>query len=182
MHSGFAPAPHHADLTIRTVRSGDFQRLTGFLNAQRGAVAPAPRGVIGPRVPDWLRKRIEGDDPHTFRLIALLADEVIGEAALTFGFAPRPATGRLTITVREDQRRRGLGTNLLGKLIQAAETPLALRCIELNVLGDNNAALRLYRKMGFETEARRQAGAAEILLMKRAIKNRQKPAHHLAGF
>ncbi len=105
-------------------------------------------------MPDSIRKRIEGDDRHSFRLIALRAGEVIGEAGLTFGFAPQSESGRLTIAVREDQRRRGVGTALLAELIKVAETRLALRCIELMVMADNAGAIRLYDKMGFEIAAR----------------------------
>jgi len=111
---------------------------------------------------------MEGDDQRTFRLVALIADEIIGEAALTSGFA-RPATGRLTILIRADQRGRGVGTALLGDLLAKAGG-LGLTRIELAVASDNQAAIRLYRNFGFEEEGQLIGGdGSQVPLMARAM-------------
>lgn len=139
---------------------GDFDGLMALLNTG-GKYIASPR-----HVPDSIRRKVEGEDQNAFRLLALFAHEIIGQAALTFGFAPMPATGLLTILVREDQRGRGVGTALLAELLAVASERLGLKCVEASVFGDNGAAIRLYQNLGFAEEARHLDGEGrEILLM-----------------
>jgi L-phenylalanine/L-methionine N-acetyltransferase len=150
--------PLPADLTIRPVKRGDFD---GLMALMRGEAI-----VSAPKVPEAIRRKVEGRDQNAFRLVALLADEIIGQAALTFGFGPMPATGMLTIIVREDRRGRGVATTLLAELLAAASARLGLNRVEVNVFADNEPAIRLYQNLGFMEKARHLGGEArEILLM-----------------
>jgi putative acetyltransferase len=54
---------------------------------------------------------------------------------------------------------RGVGSLLLGALLDMADTALGLRRIELQVFVSNAPALALYRRFGFEVEARARADA-----------------------
>ena len=97
-------------------------------------------------------------------------NEIIAQACVTFGFEPAPATGRLTIAVREDQRGQGIGTALLAHLLAEANRHLGLKRIELAVFADNEPAIRLYKNFGFEVEAQRfEADGREILAMARPV-------------
>ncbi|WP_020175723.1 GNAT family N-acetyltransferase [Methyloferula stellata] len=154
-----------SDLKIRPIQPGDADGLIKLINAGTAAV-PA----LAKHLPDAIRHRIEGGDQKTFRLVALVAAEIIGQAALTFGFAPQLSTGRLTMLIRADQRSRGVGTALLAALLARAKRDIGLTRIELAVLSDNQAAIHLYRHFGFAEEAR-QSGVrgCEALLMARSI-------------
>ncbi len=143
------------------MRAGDAAALTALMNAETRAIPPL--------LPDLLRRKIEGEDQNTFRLVALAAGEIIAQAALRFGFEPAPTAGRLTIIVREDRRGCGIGTALLARLLSEAEGQLGLKRIELSVFANNKPALCLYRNFGFEVETRRiDADGGEILSMSRA--------------
>ncbi len=111
-----------------------------------------------------------GADQTTFRLVALDAELIVGEAELTL----LPETGRLTIVVREDYRRRGIGSALLAGLIDKARLQRGTKRIALDVFADNEAALRLYQNFGFEIEARRIDGMGRALFS--MARTSQKPA------
>lgn len=153
------------DLKIRPIQAGDADRLIKLTNAGTDAV-PA----LAEHLPDAIRRKIEGNDQNTFRLVALMWDEIIGQAALSFGFPPQPSIGRLTIIVREDQRGQGAGTALLAELLAQAGYRLGLPRIELAVRSDNQGAIRLYRNFGFEEEGQSVGtDGSPILLMARGM-------------
>jgi len=150
-------------LKIRPVMRGDCDGLMALLNA--GAKSLSQQQLISQKLPDAIRRKLEGEDPNVFRLVALLKGKIIGHAALQL----KLQTGTLTISVREDLRGRGIGNALLGGLLEAANQQLGLTRVDVDVLCDNQPAINLYRRFGFEVEARRNDGdGPEILTMVRA--------------
>ncbi len=77
------------------------------------------------------------------------------------------------MVVAESARRRGVGSALLGSAIELCEGWLGIGRIELEVYTDNDAAIGLYRKHGFEIEgtaidyAWRAGRLADVHLMAR---------------
>lgn len=65
----------------------------------------------------------------------------------------------MAITVRKDCQGQGIGKALMQKMLDFADTWLLLGRIELQVFANNEKAIALYEKMGFEKEG----------LMKRAV-------------
>jgi L-phenylalanine/L-methionine N-acetyltransferase len=159
-----APVPDSVvPVTIRPVKPGDFDGLMALLN-------PGKDIASARYVPESVRRKVEGGDQNAFRLLALAAQEIIGQAALTFGVGLMPATGLLTIIVREDQRGRSVGTALLTELLSAAREQLGLKRVEVSVFGDNRPAIRLYQNLGFTEEACHLDGeGCQILLMAKNI-------------
>jgi RimJ/RimL family protein N-acetyltransferase len=62
--------------------------------------------------------------------------------------------GRLGISVQAAYRRQGVGEALLSTLLDWAAAEPELERIELSVFAHNTRAISLYRKLGFEEEAR----------------------------
>lgn len=62
--------------------------------------------------------------------------------------------GRLGIAVARPFRRRGVGEALLSALLEWTATAPEVERIELSVFAHNQAAIALYRKVGFVEEAR----------------------------
>jgi len=54
--------------------------------------------------------------------------------------------------VHDDFCRRGIGSALLGALVEAADGWLNIKRLQLTVYTDNETAIRLYRRFGFEEE------------------------------
>lgn len=56
------------------------------------------------------------------------------------------------MAVRDDWQHRGAGTALMQAAVDLADKWLNLSRLELEVQVDNEGAIRLYKKFGFETE------------------------------
>jgi ribosomal protein S18 acetylase RimI-like enzyme len=101
----------------------------------------------------FVRTSIAGRHPH---FVALAGDCVVGWCDVTP--RERPATrhsGILGMGVVPGWRSRGVGRKLIERTLEAARAyPLAR--VELEVRADNDHAIALYRKVGFEVEGRRQ--------------------------
>ena len=88
-------------------------------------------------------------------LVAELNGDVIGSAGLhaAAGTAPRRRHAMaLGISVAREAQGQGVGTALMAALCDYADRWLGILRIELTVYADNEVALRLYRKFGFELE------------------------------
>src|SRR4029434_3060198 len=87
-------------------------------------------------------------------LVAEAGGELVGNAGLhSMGrSARRRHVGYIGMAVRDDWHGRGVGTALMGAIVDLADNWLGYRRLELTVYTDNAAAIALYRKFGFETE------------------------------
>jgi RimJ/RimL family protein N-acetyltransferase len=81
---------------------------------------------------------------------------IVGNASLhTNPKIPRRAhTGSLGMAVPAAWQRKGVGSALLGAIVELADHWLGLARLELTVYVDNEAALALYRKFDFEIHRR----------------------------
>jgi putative acetyltransferase len=59
--------------------------------------------------------------------------------------------------VRDDWQGKGVGSALMRAALDLADNWLGLRRLELNVHADNERAIALYRKFGFEIEGTHRA-------------------------
>lgn len=79
---------------------------------------------------------------------------VLGQASLRREANPRRAyAATLGIMVDETAQRQGIGSALLAALLDLADHWLNLHKIELTVFANNEAAIALYKRFGFITEA-----------------------------
>jgi putative acetyltransferase len=112
---------------------------------------------------DAWRKRLEAQiaEPQHFHVIAANAGDVIGSAGLypvTGSLRTRHAAG-LGIGVDPAWWGRGLGTELMRRLLDWADNWAGIVRVELGVYADNERAIALYRRFGFEHEGRQRAWA-----------------------
>ncbi len=100
-------------------------------------------------VREQLTKCGEGD--HI--LVAAIDDEVVGVIGLHTSSRPRVNhRGEIGMMVRDDWHGKGVGTAMMRAVIDLADKWLNLARIELTVFTDNQSAIALYRKFGFEIE------------------------------
>ena len=87
-------------------------------------------------------------------LVACAGEQIVGNASLhTNPKTPRRAhAGALGMAVPSAWQRKGVGTALLGAIIELADHWLGLARLELTVFVDNEPALALYRKHDFQIE------------------------------
>ena len=94
--------------------------------------------------------------PDQLLILAFLEDKLIGNLDFHIGKRKRLAHGGgFGMSVHPDFRGLGVGKALLGQLIQWAEANPRLERVELNVLASNQAAIGLYKKLGFIEEGRK---------------------------
>lgn len=122
---------------------------------------------------DAIRDRLENIPAHQIKLVAVVNGVVVGLLELRLNAGRRAHVAQLEMMVHGDYQHRGIGTVLLEAALELAERWLAISRIELEVFTDNEAAIALYRKFGFEIEgtlrayAFRDGGYADAYLMAR---------------
>lgn len=138
-------------LSIRHASPADYEAVH--------RIHAGPKAVRGsfqlPYAPAELwRKRLQEPEPGLVLLVACHESEPVGVIGLhQYPNQPRRRhSGWLGITVRDDWHGRGVGTALMGALLDLADKWLNLERLELTVYIDNEPAIRLYTKFGFVIE------------------------------
>ncbi len=89
-----------------------------------------------------------------FEIVCESGRELAGFAGLYILADRQSHIGWFFLGVREKFQRRGVGATLMTSLLGAADILADLRRLQLTVFADNEPAIRLYRRFGFEIEGR----------------------------
>ena len=137
--------------TIRRTEPSDAEAFQG--------IYVSPRVIWGtlqlpfPSVEMW-RKRISDPADGSFSLVVCAGDEVVGQLGLhTFPHHPRRRhVGQIGMSIRDDWQGKGAGSAIMQAALELADKWLNLSRVELEVFTDNEPAIALYKKFGFEIE------------------------------
>lgn len=149
------------EFAIRPVRMEDAEQLNEL--RRMPGVFETMLGIPSERVKrseDFIANLDENN--HEFVAVTQTAsgEKVIGIAGLTVGKNPRLRhSGGFGIAVHRDYQNQGVGTALMKTVLDLADNWLMLVRVELGVYTDNERAIRLYKKMGFEVEGTRRKAA-----------------------
>jgi L-phenylalanine/L-methionine N-acetyltransferase len=138
-------------LTIRAAQPADAEGIAAIANlpGYRTGTLRLPYQTVE-ETRHWLEKR----EPGSPNLVAVLDGSIVGNAGLRRFVDRRQHVASLGMGVHDDFTHRGIGTALLGELIDIADNWLNIRRLELTVFVDNAAAQALYRRFGFVEEGR----------------------------
>jgi len=138
-------------LTIRRAEADDYVAVAEMFKSLK--VFPGTLQVPYPSHEYW-RKRITDNPESAYYLVAIIDQRVVGMANIdTFPNRPRRKhAGAIGICVHEEWQGKGVGAALMHAILDLADNWLNLTRIELEVFSDNEAAIHLYERFGFEVE------------------------------
>lgn len=139
------------DLHIRRAEPDDWPALYEMFSSPN--VFPGTLQLPYPSRETW-RRRLAEPGEGDYYLVAEVGGEVVGMISVhTFPNRPRRRhAGAVGISVRDEWQGRGVGAALMRAGIDLADNWLNLTRLELEVYTDNEAAVRLYERFGFERE------------------------------
>jgi L-phenylalanine/L-methionine N-acetyltransferase len=145
-------AAARAGVRVRAAEPADIDAIAATM-----ADPHVMRGTLQlPYTPVALRReRMQFTDLHTCFLVAEPLDggAAIGNAGLHRNTRPRRIhTASVGMGVRDEWQGRGVGTALLAALLDVADNWWQVTRVHLEVYVDNEPAIALYRRLGFEVE------------------------------
>jgi putative acetyltransferase len=146
------------DYLIRRAQPADFAGLAQLLADPR--VFPGTLQLPFASAEAW-RKRMAEFPETDLAFVAEADGRIVGNAALhAAGKTQRRAHAMsIAVIVAGDWQGRGLGTALMKTLLDVADNWLNVFRLELTVFADNERAIALYRRFGFEVEGTHRAYA-----------------------
>ncbi len=147
------------DITVRSARLSDARDMNGYIKRtfaeSRHLITRAEEFHIGPlRQRFWISRKISRR--NELCLVAEAQGQII---AMLDNWTDNRARVRHTTTfamsVAPQWQRQGIGKKLLSQFIEWVQKHPQLSRIELHVHSDNEAAIALYRSVGFRHEGTR---------------------------
>ncbi len=139
------------EIKIRHAEPNDYQAIHQIYSCPKTFAGTLQ--LPYPSVELW-RKRLSEPVEGTYNLVAAINESVVGQLGLhTFPNRPRRKhVGTFGMGVHEDWQGKGVGTALLKACVEMADKWLNLTRLELEVYVDNESAICLYERFGFERE------------------------------
>ena len=138
------------NIEIRRVEPGDYQAVCA-VHAQPNALAGTLQ-LPFPSEEAW-KERLAKFGERDYGLVACVEGQIVGMLSLQVSPRLRRAhVGDLGMAVHDKWAGKGVGSALIKAAIDLADKWLNLTRLELTVYTDNEPALHLYKKLGFEIE------------------------------
>ena len=138
-------------LTIRRAEADDCSEIAEMFKSPK--VYSGTLQVPYPSREYWRRRLTENTD-SVYTLVGIINERLVGSVTVvTFPDRPRRKhVGTIGISVHGDWQGKGVGAELMRAIVDLADNWLNLTRLELEVYADNEAAIHLYERFGFEVE------------------------------
>lgn len=150
------------DITIRRSQVSDAAAMAQLMSHPE--VLPGLLQLPHGNEEQWKQRLTDNLDPANagnLNLVAVQQGAVVGSAGLT-GMGPalrRRHVMHLGMAVLPEAQGRGVGKALMAALLDYADNWGQVLRVELGVFTDNERAVRLYQRSGFEIEGRQRGYA-----------------------
>lgn len=135
---------------LRVLNEDDRDRLQAMFATISDDDADAMRDNV--KDPSAIHKWIdELDYRRVIPLVAVVNDEIVGDATLHLGQGPYRHKAEVRIFLSKPYRQRGLGTAMLKALIDLAKR-LELHLLTVEVIADRTSVIRAFRGLGFQMQ------------------------------
>jgi len=134
-------------LSIRARRTSDADGIAELVNlpGYRFGTSRLPY-----HSPDEVRGWIEKTPSANLALVAVVADQIVGDGGLHRFSGRQLHVAGVGLGVHDAWTGKGVGTALLAALVEAADRWLGIWRLQLTVYVDNAPAIHLYRRFGFD--------------------------------
>jgi len=138
-------------IVVRAEEPEDIEALTELLNQPRAVwgTLQVPYTSVAAR---RSRREARPVGRSDLRLVAIVEGKVLGSLGLERFEGRRAHAATFGMAVHDDFTGRGVGTVLMQAMIDQADRWLGLTRLELTVWSDNDRAIALYERFGFERE------------------------------
>ncbi|GAA5219198.1 GNAT family N-acetyltransferase [Corallincola platygyrae] len=143
------------DYKIRAMEPSDIPSITEMLSDS----AVFPNTTRQPYNSTAMVEPLFANQQQTHLVVESEGELIASGSLLTEANPRRKHCAELAITVANSWQGKGVGSLLMTALINQADNWLNLLRIELVVYVDNQAAIAMYKKFGFEIEGTRRADA-----------------------
>ena len=92
------------------------------------------------------------DYDRVLPLLALVRDQIVGQATLHFGRGPKRHLGEVRIFLAKDFRQRGLGSRMLSTVIDLARKE-ELQSLIAEIVIDQTRVIKAFQRLGFTLRA-----------------------------
>jgi putative acetyltransferase len=143
------------DIEIRHAEPGDYEAVHRIYTQPRVVADTLQLPFVST---EKRRRELAEPQPGYYPLVALVNGEVVGHLGLrTFPNSPRRKhVASFGMGVHDAWQRKGIGSALVTAAIDYARRWLNVTRMELSVFVDNEPAVRLYKKFGYEIEGRQR--------------------------
>lgn len=143
-------------ISIREARPEDARELLRFIHqisfeSDFLSFGPGEFDLNEEQEAEFLRRSLECS--NRIYMVAFEGEKAIGTVNFSGGSRPRTChSGELGLSVARSHWGQGIGTRLLQHLIAWAEAHATVDKLQLQVRVDNDRAIALYQRLGFEHE------------------------------
>ena len=142
------------DLTVQRAKAEDAEAILAFTRqcgSETDNLSFGAEGIdVSTEKEAGYLKAAESSETSVF-LVARVGEEIVGTASYSALGKKRMAhRGTLGISVKKAYWNRGVGSELLARVLDFAKNTAKSEIVSLEVRSDNAAAVYLYKKFGFE--------------------------------
>jgi putative acetyltransferase len=139
-----------SEIVVRHVESNDAEALHQLYS--HPAVYRDTLQLPLPSKAMW-QQRIANVQPGTYNMVACIDERVVGQLFVELNQRVRRRhVATIGISVDAGYHGKGVGSALMKAMIDICDNWAGIERIELTVFTDNQGAIALYRKFGFEIE------------------------------